>query len=297
MASAQTAIFEEKSTYFHYLEYKIRSSTSFSSLKEHLAKLLKQDSQVHTLIAFSPKAYHKMNPENSPQNFESFKELEGTEELIIPRTQYDLFFWLHSSSISDNLDKALAIDELISPFSSDKAINTGFTYHDSRDLTGFVDGSANPKEEKRQTAALIPAGQTGEAGSFILTQKWQHQLKKFNRLPQSHQEKIIGRTKPDSIELEGDDMPATSHVSRTDVKVDGVAQKIYRRSAPYSNGDEHGLYFLAFSCEQSRFDIQLRRMLGMTEDGQHDHLMHYSTALSSAYYFAPSQEDLKQALS
>ena len=51
-------------------------------------------------------------------------------------------------------------------------------------------------------------------------------------------------------------MPATSHVSRTDVKLDGVAQKIYRRSAPYSADGEHGLYFLAFSCEQSRFDIQ-----------------------------------------
>ena len=183
MPNPQAAIFEDNSTHFQYLEYKIRPSASFSNLKEQLKKLIQSQNSVHTVYAFCPKTYRKLAGDNCPDNFESFKELEGAEGLVIPRTQYDLFFWVHSSSVSDNLDRVLEIDQAIKSFASNHAINTGFVYHDSRDLTGFVDGSANPKEEKRFTAALIPEGEKGAGGSFVLTQKWQHKLEKIQPSP------------------------------------------------------------------------------------------------------------------
>ena len=102
----------------------------------------------------------------------------------------------------------------------------GFQYLDSRDLIGFIDGTANPKEDKAREAALIPEGQTGAGGSFVLSQQWVHNLPAFNSLSQSEQERVVGRTKPDSVELEGDAMPPTSHVSRTDYKENGKALKI-----------------------------------------------------------------------
>ena len=79
-------------------------------------------------------------------------------------------------------------------------------------------------------------------------------------------------------------------------KVDGQAQKIFRQSSPYGTATDHGLYFLAFSCELSRFQIQLERMFGLTEDGIHDKLIEYSNAVTSSYWFAPSIEDLTKAL-
>jgi putative iron-dependent peroxidase len=107
---------------------------------------------------------------------------------------------------------------------------------------------------------------------------------------------VIGRTKADSVELQGDAMPADSHVSRTDAKVDGVAMKIFRRSFPYGTVTRHGLYFLAFACDVERFDVQLRRMYGVSGDGLQDRLTGFSRAVTGAYWFAPAKEDLDAAL-
>ena len=171
----------------------------------------------------------------------------------------------------------------------------GFTYRDSRDLIGFVDGSANPKDEGRLEAALVESG-PGAGGSFVLSQQWVHDLEKWNAVPEALQEKIVGRTKPKSIELEGDDMPSDSHVSRTDVMVDGEALKIWRRSAPYGTVREHGLYFLAFAKHPVRFQVQLERMLGVSGDGLHDRLAEYSRAVTGSYWFAPAVETLHRSL-
>ncbi len=140
--------------------------------------------------------------------------------------------------------------------------------------------------------ALVPQGQPGAGGAFVLSQKWVHDLEAFGALPVAEQERVIGRSKADSIELEGAAMPADSHVSRSDVTLDGVAQKIYRRSTPFGGVAEHGLYFLAFSCELSRFEVQLRRMFGVSGDGLHDRLMAFSRPLTGSYWFAPAEDDL-----
>ncbi len=103
---------------------------------------------------------------------------------------------------------------------------------------------------------------------------------------------MVGRTKVEDVELEGEAMPPDSHVSRTDSEEDGVALKIYRRSAPYGTVSEHGLYFVAFACDPHRFDVQLRRMYGLTGDGLSDRLIEYSRAVTSAYWFAPGSDDL-----
>lgn len=121
-------------------------------------------------------------------------------------------------------------------------------------------------------------------------------MAEFNTLSEEEQERVIGRTKPDSIELTGDAMPADSHVSRTDVKQDSVALKIYRRSFPFGGANEHGLYFLAFSCDPLRFDIMLKRMYGTAGDGLKDRLTEYSEAVTGSYWFEPSFEDLNNAL-
>ena len=129
----------------------------------------------------------------------------------------------------------------------------------------------------------------------MLSQQWVHNLPAFNGLSQSEQERVVGRTKPDSIELEGDAMPPTSHVSRADYKETGKALKIVRRSAPYGTVAVHGLYFLAFSCELYRFQVLLERLFGVSGDGVSDHLIRYSKPLTSSYWFAPSREALMQA--
>jgi len=88
-------------------------------------------------------------------------------------------------------------------------------------------------------------------------------------------------------------MPPDSHVSRTDVSLDDVALKVYRRSTPYGSVTEHGLHYVAFACDLVRFDVQLQHMFGTAGDGIHDRLIEYSRAVSGSYWYVPSLKDLE----
>ena len=122
----------------------------------------------------------------------------------------------------------------------------------------------------------------------MLAMRWIHDLDAFARLTVDEQQGVIGRTKQDSIELPGDAKPATAHISRVEMSVDGQELEIFRRSVPYGTVTEYGLYFVAFSADPTRYDRMLARMFGTTGDGIRDRLTDFSRAVSGAYYFAPS---------
>lgn len=290
MTHPQATILEgQASRFFYFLEYQLFEGTP----KEHVIKTLKSigtPGNVHQLIAFGPALANQFFPSTSTL-IEPMRPLTGTN-YEMPSTQADLLFWLHGSDNSDIYDQVLKIQTSLTGLAKLTLDQSAFTYHDSRDLIGFEDGTANPKDDARLPVACIQSDDEHQNGSIVFTQKWQHKLEQFLSLPIGQQEKIIGRTKVENIELEGDDMPANSHVSRTDVKLDGEAMKIYRRSAPYGDATDKGLMFLCFACHQQRIQIQLERMVGCTDDGISDHLMKYSTAVSGSYFYAPSQDQL-----
>jgi putative iron-dependent peroxidase len=118
-----------------------------------------------------------------------------------------------------------------------------------------------------------------------------HNAVAFDALPLEEQEKIIGRTKATSTELDEEVRGAQSHVSRTVIEVNGIEQHIFRRNTPFGTATEYGTMFIGFSCEQSRLVRMLDRMAGV-EDGICDALTRYTTAVSGAYYFVPSVEAL-----
>jgi putative iron-dependent peroxidase len=124
--------------------------------------------------------------------------------------------------------------------------------------------------------------------------RWVHDLAAFNKLSVEQQERVFGRTKADSVELAGADKPPTAHIARVETSVDGKEVEIFRRSVPYGNADEYGLYFVAFSGERSRYERLLGRMFGTAVDGVRDRLTDFSRAASGAYYFAPSVNVINQ---
>lgn len=292
MTQPQTSIFAEQSSSFHHLEYTFKNDVYLTNIQAGLKKAMqKVDPSVHLVIAFGPSAKNTLLPEIELDNFQPFTELTSPHGKKALATQGDLLFWIHSEDASRTFEQALHIQQALKKIADTQLDISGFQYHNNRDLIGFVDGTANPKEDARQLAALIPAGQPGAGGAYVLSQKWCHDLAGFNKMPVPEQEAVVGRTKVEDIELEGDAMPANSHVSRTDVS----GMKIYRRSSPFGNASEHGLYFLAFACEQQRFATQLQRMYGIP-DGVTDRLIDFSDAVTGAYWFAPSQTDLEQLL-
>lgn len=298
MTYSQNSIFNESSTQFYYLEYQLDFKKDKESIRSALQDAMSSsDFKVNVVISFGKQAWDFLNPSWSPADLRSYKSLTGPKGYAMPSTQRDVFFWIHSNRHDLNFDQVLQIQDAMKRVASIELDIRGFNYHNDLDLIGFEDGTANPKADDRQLAALIPNGEVGAGGAYVLSQKWIHDLYGFKQLSDHHQGLIIGRTKDENRELEGDEMPIDSHISRTDLKIDGEAMKIYRRSDPYGNATEHGLYFLAFACEIKRFQTQLESMLGLTEDGIHDRLIEFSNAATTSYWFAPSNDDLVQALS
>jgi putative iron-dependent peroxidase len=120
-----------------------------------------------------------------------------------------------------------------------------------------------------------------------------HDLDAFHAQSVAEQERVFGRTKLNSDELAADQMPVNAHIARVQVTEGGAELEIYRRSVPYGTVAEHGLYFVAFSADRTRFDRMLARVFG-TEDGRRDHLTDFTTPVSGAFYFAPSLTTLRE---
>jgi len=117
---------------------------------------------------------------------------------------------------------------------------------DSRDLTGFIDGTANPSAEEAPEVVLVPDGEPGAAGSHVLAQRWAHDLDAFAALSTQEQEGIIGRTRSDSTAIP--DRPESAHITRAELERDGVEQQIYRRSVPHGSVRRAGLNLAKAGC-------------------------------------------------
>ena len=302
---AQAGLFDESSRHARFLELLVRNDTNSETIKSALTQLLNYADSVEGLylqLAFGSGCWDTLNPSWRPKDLVPFSDLSAGD-LNMPSSQGDVLIWLHSA------DSELIPQALVMIYQSLEAVADiqldleGIKNKESRDLIGFVDGTANPKDDQRIAAALISTEELGAGGSYVISQRWQHDLAAFNQLSINAQEKVVGRTKVDDIELEGADMPEDSHVSRTDAKVDGKAMKIYRRSSPYMSSQlekkikpDHGLYFFAFASEMQRFSVQLERMMGLSSDGVSDKLMKYSAAKTGSYWFMPSKIDLTNVL-
>jgi putative iron-dependent peroxidase len=167
-----------------------------------------------------------------------------------------------------------------------------FSYGASQDLTGFEDGTENPSVAEAPAVASVPAGLSGSGASVVLVQRWVHDLDAFGALAVSEQEEIVGRTKSDSVELDDDRRPPTSHVSRVVVEdEDGDELEVFRRSTPFGGVREHGLLFVGFAQDQQRLQRMLDRMAG-AGDGVQDRLTEFSTPTSGSWYVAPTLEML-----
>jgi len=282
----QPGIFDKSRAQHEFLEYSLRQGDNRPAVLAALRTLVTASlpGDVIPVLAFGHRLWSQLDARFDVPAF----SLEGR----VPATQGDLLVWLQGSSRSDLFDASMQVDHLLRDYFSLQLEVQSFVYHDMRDLSGFVDGIGNPAGQAARDAALVGAGHPGEGGSFVLTQKWVHDLDAFNHHSVEEQEKIFGRTKADAVEFDEAHMPADAHVGRTDISRDGVPQKIWRRSVPYGSVSEHGLYFVAFSCELDRLDYLLRNMYGMNEDGIRDRMLEFTQPLTSSWWYAPTQDYL-----
>ncbi len=295
MVTAQAGIFALGTRVHHHLEYDVLGDAGPSSIGASLARLGEPHvtgGGNNVVIGFGAALWRRLSV-TPAADLGAFEPIEGLDGHTAPSTQHDIWVWIHGSGTDAVLDTATAITDLLAPVARLADETACYVYHDSRDLTGFVDGTANPGPGDAAGVALIATGSPGAGGSHVIAQRWVHDLDSFGELTIDEQERVIGRTKADSVALPRDIRPADAHVMRAELlDGDGEEREIYRRSVPFGNVAQRGLYFLGFSCERDRFDGMLARMFGTSGDGVHDRLLDFTRAVTGSYYFAPSLEEL-----
>ena len=293
MSTPQTAIIPEANPFALYALFKVKTDSSkvieaLKALPNVVSDLqAAQHCEIGLSIAFTHRFWSSLN-QAMPEELEPFQEL-GQGNVTAPVSdadflihchspRHDLLFYVLRSFLADVQEYVQVLDETY-----------GFRYLDARDMTGFIDGTENPKLDARRDVAIVPQGEFA-GGSYVLLQRFVHNLPAWERLNIKAQEKVIGRTKPDSIEL--DDVPAASHVGRVDIKEEGAGLKIVRHSLPYGQvTGEHGLLFIAYCARLHNMKVMLESMYGL-RDGKTDQMLRFTHAVTGAYLFAPSSEML-----
>jgi putative iron-dependent peroxidase len=167
----------------------------------------------------------------------------------------------------------------------------GFRYFDDRDLLGFVDGTENPRGEAVIDAVLIGAEDPAfTAGSYVIVQKYLHDLDGWNALPAEAQERIIGRTKLSDIELDDAVKPTSAHSELTTIVEDGKEIKILRDNMPFGRAaeGEFGTYFIGYSRSPGTIEQMLENMFVGRPPGNYDRLLDFSRAVTGSLFFVPS---------
>lgn len=200
-----------------------------------------------------------------------------------PSTQGALWIFLRGEEHGELLDRALVVRRALgSGWRLIEEVDT-FRYRGGRDLTGYEDGTENPKGDAAIAAAVIADGPLA-GGSFVAVQRYVHDLERFTGLDAAARDAIIGRHHETNEEIA--DAVASAHVKRSAQESFDPPAFMLRRSMPWGSVSEHGLYFVAFVESLDRFERVLRRMAGL-EDGVVDGLLSITRALSGGYYFCP----------
>lgn len=213
----------------------------------------------------------------------------------IPSTQNALWFWLRGDDRGELHHRSLDIEQALAMDFHMKEVLDTFMYADSRDLSGYEDGTENPQGERAVEAAIVSGQGNGlDGGSFVAVQQWTHDFDLFDSMTQEEQDNTIGRRKSDNVEL--NDAPESAHVKRAAQESFDPEAFMVRRSMPWTEGNQAGLNFVAFAKSLDAFEVMLQRMVG-AEDGVVDALFNFTRPISGAYYWCPPMKDGKVDLS
>jgi putative iron-dependent peroxidase len=173
---------------------------------------------------------------------------------------------------------------------------SGFQYFDVRDLLGFVDGTENPVGQAAREAVVI-GGEDPEfaGGSYVIVQKYVHDMAAWNALPVEQQERAIGRSKLTNMEMDDDVKPADSHIALNVITgPDGTERKILRDNMPFGSAGqgEFGTYFIGYARTPSVTEQMLRNMFLGTDSASHDRILDFSTAVTGSLFYVPSADFL-----
>jgi porphyrinogen peroxidase len=242
------------------------------------------------VMGFGSDAWSRLFGEPRPAELHTFREIRGGARHAVS-TPGDLLFHIRAKGMDLCFEVATQIMARIGDAVSPVDEVHGFRYFDDRDLLGFVDGTENPRGEAVIDAALVGEEDAAFAGgSYVIVQKYLHDLRGWNALSTEAQERIIGRTKLSDIELDDSIKPTSAHNALTTVAEDGRELKIVRDNMPFGRAGqgEFGTYFIGYSRSPRITEQMLENMFVGRPPGNYDRLLDFSKAVTGSLFFVPS---------
>lgn len=299
MARFQSGVIAEANTDALFITMNINSTTdSIANLRQVLSGIPATElsfrqrypgADLHITVAIGSEFWHRLSPGERPSELAAFPALSD-QALDAPHTPVDLLLHIRSERHDLNYEVAVLLRSQLADSATLIEEVHGFRYLDSRDLTGFVDGTENPQGDHRTEVAVVGNDDPiFSGGSYIHLQRYEHDLEAWNRVSVKQQEDILGRTKADNREYASADKAPYAHTKRTSLKdAKGKSVEILRHSMPYGNLSQRGLLFASYGRSPKPFTQMLESMVLGDGAGNHDHLLHYSQAVTGQAFFAPS---------
>jgi len=241
-------------------------------------------------------AWSRLYPGPRPAGLHRFRELRG--ERHAPSTPGDLLFHIRATHMDLCFELATQVMERIGAHVTTVDEVHGFKYFDERDLLGFVDGTENPVGAEAVAATTIGDEDAAFAGgSYVIVQKYLHDLRAWNALPVERQETIVGRRKLSDVELPASAKASYAHTVLTTIEEEGEELKILRDNMPFGDigKGEFGTYFIGYARHPSRIERMLVNMFVGNPPGNYDRLLDVSTAVTGSLFFVPSAALLESA--
>ena len=251
------------------------------------------DGGLSCIMGIGSDAWDRLFGAPRPGELHPFREIRGVHHA--PSTPGDLLFHIRAARMDLCFEMAAQIVKRLAGVASVTDEVHGFRYFDDRDLLGFVDGTENPVEQTAVDATVIgPEDPAFAGGSYVIVQKYLHDLGKWNAIPVEQQEKIVGREKLSDIELDEAAKPSFAHNVLTNIEENGEQLQILRDNMPFGDvgKGEFGTYFIGYARSPDRIERMLDNMFIGLPPGNYDRLLDVSKAVTGSLYFVPSADFL-----
>jgi len=254
------------------------------------------EASLEVVTAIGSDAWDRLFAGPRPRELHPFREFAGTRHTA-PATPGDLLFHIRASRMDLCFEFAAQVVKRLAGAVEVADEIQGFRYFDERDLIGFVDGTESPSGAAGLSAAIVGADDDPDfaGGSYVIVQKYVHDMAAWNALSIEEQERVIGRSKLDDIEMPDDVKPANSHVAlNTITGPDGEQRQIVRANMPFGRPGqgEFGTYYIAYAATPSVTEEMLSNMFIGNPPGNTDRILDFSTALTGCLFFAPHADFL-----
>ncbi|TSD99659.1 Dyp-type peroxidase [Skermania sp. ID1734] len=253
------------------------------------------DGHLACVTSIGSAAWDRLFSGPRPAELHEFEALSGNRHSA-PSTPGDLLFHIRANTPDLCFELASKIAERLDGAATIVDETQGFRYFEQRDLLGFVDGTENPTGWAAADQTLVgDEDPEFSGGSYVIVQKYLHDLTDWNSISVEEQERVIGRGKLDDIEIPDDRKPADSHVAMTTIEdPDGTQHQITRHNMPFGSQKEKefGTYFIGYAKTPTVTEKMLQRMFLGAGPAHHDRILDFSTAITGSLFFSPPLEFL-----